>query len=347
MFSASVAWNQGVQNRVSATSSMLEQMKSIKMMGLAEYFLKHIKELRQDEIALSKAFRSRIVLNQVLGEVPSPIRCLRKPTTALTLTGHRTADLVQVFTPVIIIAAAVFWTSRQADERLSVAKAFTSLAIVTLVSSPLALLVHVRSTVAASLGCFSRIQKFLLLDGRTDDGTFVRQSDHPPGDIELHPYSLPAIELRGASFKAGNGTVLLEEADLCVKGGSCHMVTGPVGSGKSTALKAALGELRLTSGFAKVKGDSVAYCAQTPWLRNVSIRENVVGGAEFGFDAEWYGKVISACALDRDFAMAPRWDEQAVGSGGLSLSGGQQQRVVSSAFLSSLSSRGFPEYTWH
>lgn len=47
---------------------MLQQMKSIKMMELAEYFLIHIKELRQDEIRLSKAFRLRIVLNQLLSE---------------------------------------------------------------------------------------------------------------------------------------------------------------------------------------------------------------------------------------------------------------------------------------
>lgn len=48
------------------------------MMGLAEYFLKHIKELRQDEIGLSKAFRLRIVLNQLLGECRRPVSDLQK-----------------------------------------------------------------------------------------------------------------------------------------------------------------------------------------------------------------------------------------------------------------------------
>ncbi|KXX76197.1 Multidrug resistance-associated protein 1, partial [Madurella mycetomatis] len=176
-----------------------------------------------------------------------------------------------------------------------------------------------------------RIQKFLLLDERTDCRTFFN-AHYPPKerkgeDIELSSLSVPVVELRQASFRASDGTTLVKDADLCIKDGSCHIITGPAGSGKSSVFNAILGELYLTSGTAKFKRESVAYCAQTPWLRNVSVRENIVGGAEFGFDAEWYARVTSACALDRDFASVPHSDEMAVGSGGLSLSGGQKQRV--------------------
>lgn len=221
----------------------------------------------------------------------------------------------------------MFWTSPQAESRLSIAKAFTSLTIVTLVSGALGLLVAARATFAAALGCFSRIQKFLLLDERADYRTLVTAhcppKEQPVKDIELNPLSTAAVELRKASFRASDGTVFLKNADLCVKNGSCHIITGPVGSGKSSALKAILGELHLTGGSAHVKEDlSVAYCGQTPWLRNVSILENIVGGAEFGFDAEWYARVISACALDRDFALVPHWEAKAVGTRGLSLSRG-------------------------
>lgn len=68
MFNSRIAWNEGVERRVSATSSMLHQIKSIKMMGLAEYFRLHIKELRENEIRMSKAFRLRIVWSQMLGK---------------------------------------------------------------------------------------------------------------------------------------------------------------------------------------------------------------------------------------------------------------------------------------
>lgn len=233
--------------------------------------------------------------------------------------------------------AAVFWTSRNADGRLSIAKAFTSLAIVTLVSSPLALLVAVRSIVAASLGCFSRIQKFLLLDERSDYRNFLTThyspNEQPGQGIELSPLSWPMVELRQASFCAADGTVLVRNADVLIQDASCHVVLGPVGSGKSSLFNAILGELRLATGSAKLKMDSVAYCAQTPWLRNVSIRENIVGDAEFGFDAEWFTRVVTACALDRDFCSLPHGYETTVGSGGLSLSGGQKQRIVGFLYL--------------
>ena len=63
-----MAWNQGVQERVSATSSMLGQIKGIKMMGLSPFFSDHIQGLRQKEINLSLKFRYIIVLLEVIGK---------------------------------------------------------------------------------------------------------------------------------------------------------------------------------------------------------------------------------------------------------------------------------------
>jgi len=72
---------------------------------------------------------------------------------------------------------------------------------------------------------------------------------------------------------------------------------------------------------------SMAYCDQTPWLENRSIRDNILGQSPL--DEKWLATVLEACALDEDVRMFPLGDLTLVGSGGVSLSGGQKQRVVS------------------
>jgi ATP-binding cassette, subfamily C (CFTR/MRP), member 1 len=54
---AGVAWNMGVQKRVAVTSSMLSQIKRIKMMGLTEYVCDTVQGLRELELKLSIKFQ--------------------------------------------------------------------------------------------------------------------------------------------------------------------------------------------------------------------------------------------------------------------------------------------------
>ncbi|KAK0643218.1 P-loop containing nucleoside triphosphate hydrolase protein [Cercophora newfieldiana] len=311
---AKMAWNQGIQERVSATSSMLGQMKGIKMSGLGRFFAKHVQSLRDEEIKLSKTFRmSTILLNLIM-------------------------DMVDRFTPIIVITGAVFWT-RGDDRELPVAQAFTSITIVALVAQPMNHLLATRTLLQGTLASFTRIQSYLLLPDKKEYREFVDirfpeaatpDSKHKEA-IELNEIPAdgePTVEIRNATFETTDGKVLLRDANLVVKDGSCHMIAGLVGSGKSSVLKAIMGELKLTRGSVQVKESSVAYCAQSPWLRNVTIRENIVGGANLGFDADWFARVVQACALDQDFADIPDWDNSLVGSGGVILSGGQKQRVA-------------------
>jgi ATP-binding cassette, subfamily C (CFTR/MRP), member 1 len=65
---ARVAWNQGVQKRVAQTSSMLAQMKGIKMMGLSDYIMTSIQGYRVVEVNISKKFRMMVVWLNAIGE---------------------------------------------------------------------------------------------------------------------------------------------------------------------------------------------------------------------------------------------------------------------------------------
>jgi ABC-type bacteriocin/lantibiotic exporter with double-glycine peptidase domain len=105
------------------------------------------------------------------------------------------------------------------------------------------------------------------------------------------------------------------------------MLVGTVGSGKSTLLKSLLGELRFESGGISVATKNMAYCSQSPWLPNATVREIVCGipGHE---DLEWYRTVLHACAFDQDVLALPNNDDTLIGSRGVTLSGGQKQRLV-------------------
>lgn len=88
-----------------------------------------------------------------------------------------------------------------------------------------------------------------------------------------------------------------------------------------------LGEVPCLGGRVELSSESVAYCDQTPWHMNGTIRESIT--ALSPFDSNWYASVINACALEEDLAQFPKRDQAVIGSKGVALSGGQSQRIVS------------------
>ncbi|KAF9578851.1 hypothetical protein BGW38_005154, partial [Lunasporangiospora selenospora] len=115
------------------------------------------------------------------------------------------------------------------------------------------------------------------------------------------------------------------------------LIVGPTGSGKTALLLALLGELERVEGSlylprldyrangASDRGSGIAYVAQTAWLQNTSIRNNILFGREF--DQARYDAVVEGCALITDFEILEAGDATEIGEQGITLSGGQKQRV--------------------
>jgi ATP-binding cassette, subfamily C (CFTR/MRP), member 1 len=247
----------------------------------------------------------------------------------------------------VIIAATVFWTNR--GQNLSVAEAFTSLSIVSLVSNPIVNIIAAYPTFIGGLACFGRIQTFMVCTERNDyrsaafspqedstsnpnalDSAVVSQEMNSPLNLRAEAAS-PAINIKDASFSLQDGNdAVLENINITVQKPSLTIIVGPVGSGKSALLRAILGEARILRGSVQLDYGPIAYCDQAAWLRLGSIRDNILGPK--GLDEEWYQQVLWACALDEDVAHLKDGDQSLVGSGGIALSGGQKQRVVSVYF---------------
>lgn len=135
------------------------------------------------------------------------------------------------------------------------------------------------------------------------------------------------INVRNAYLASPNKhQSILKALNVRVRIGEMLAVVGPTGCGKSLFMRTLIGECNLKSGSFYVTPGPIAYCDQTPWLSNMSIRENIIGKSEF--NAGWYMEVLEACALSEDIRRLPGGDNYVVGSDGAKLSGGQKQRVV-------------------
>lgn len=98
----------------------------------------------------------------------------------------------------------------------------------------------------------------------------------------------------------------LDNLSVNFPAGKLTVITGPTGSGKTAMLTALLGEMELLEGKSSLpkfvtqvdeRGlrNSVAYAAQTPWLQQKSIKENILFGEPY--DEKRYDMTIEACAL--------------------------------------------------
>ena len=75
-------------------------------------------------------------------------------------------------------------------------------------------------------------------------------------------------------------------------------------------LQGLIGEMRRTAGAVKFHG-SVAYCPQSAWIQNATVRENITFGRPF--DEERYWKAVQDACLEADFELLPNGDMTEVG----------------------------------
>lgn len=115
----------------------------------------------------------------------------------------------------------------------------------------------------------------------------------------------------------------LHNINLNIKRGEFVIITGTIGTGKSSLLAAISGMMHRVSGRVITAGSVLS--AGQPWVQNATVRDNITFGKPF--DSQWYHDVVTACSLQRDFDILPAGDLTEVGERGITLSGGQKARI--------------------
>ncbi|KAI3479513.1 hypothetical protein L1887_58424 [Cichorium endivia] len=117
----------------------------------------------------------------------------------------------------------------------------------------------------------------------------------------------------------------MSHINVTIPKGELVAIVGPVGSGKSSFLQACIGEMRQTGGSVQWGSERVAYCSQSAWIQNATLRDNILFGQPF--DEERYWEAVKVSELEADLAILPAGDLTEIGEKGVNLSGGQKQRV--------------------
>ena len=224
------------------------------------------------------------------------------------------------------------------DETLLSAQAFASLSLISLVTKPLLLFSQALPSCAQAAACFGRIESYCLkkpasTQSDSQSSSFLHSFDCSIAMRQLlSPSSLSgsivSFEQADISWSSDASVLALRHLTLTIRPGLTAII-GPVASGKSTLLQSMIGETTLRSGSVTTIQSGVAFCAQTPWIMDDTIRRNITGDS--AFDQKWYDFSILCCGLQADLERMPQGDQMISGSNGTSLSGGQRQRVVSIA----------------
>ncbi|KAL2282719.1 hypothetical protein FJTKL_10350 [Diaporthe vaccinii] len=283
--------NKDTRSRLIA--EIVAMMKSIKLYSWGAAFMNKLNYVRNEQElkTLRKIGAAQAVANFTWSTTPFLVSCITFTVFVLTHKEPLTTEIV-----------------------------FPALALFNLLSFPLAVFPMVISSIVEATVAVGRLTAYLTAEELQPDAISWKPAVEDTGE--------ETISVHDGTFswdRHNENKNALQDITFSASKGELSCVVGRVGSGKSSFLQSLIGDLYKVKGNVTVHG-AVAYVAQTPWIMNATVKENIVFG--YRYDSNFYEKTIKACALLDDFAVLPDGDETVVGERGISLSGGQKARVA-------------------
>ncbi|KAK6706629.1 ABC transporter 7 [Fusarium graminearum] len=300
--------------RTNVTNEVLQNIRIIKYFAWEQRFGRIIDEKRQAEL---KALRSRFMVWALAVAIWNSV-------------------------PVLITFFSFLVYTFVEHKPLKPSIAFTAISLFMLLRVPLDqfgdMFAHVQETKVS----IDRVEEFLM-EEETDK--YIQL-----GLDNVDEDGVRRIGFKNATLTWGSKETVSEDStrafrlmdvDIDFKIGKLNIIAGPTGSGKTSMLMGLLGEMTLIEGGVYCPGgrsreevhpdpetglaNTIAYVAQSAWLVNANVRENIL--FSMPFEEQRYRDVIVACALERDLQILDNGDETLVGEKGITLSGGQKQRI--------------------
>ncbi|MCR2806014.1 ABC transporter ATP-binding protein [Paenibacillus soyae] len=171
--------------------------------------------------------------------------------------------------------------------------------------------------------------------------TYLHKDPPPIPEVSKNDNEkLRELAASGLTYRYPNSDNGIENIDLRLKRGQFLVITGRIGSGKSTLVRTLLGLLPKQQGTIRWNGQEVdpasflmppfaAYTPQVPRLFSDTLRENITAGKEDG-DLD---RAIRLSVMDKDIHDLDKGMETFVGPRGVMLSGGQIQRAATARML--------------
>ncbi|RED54915.1 ABC transporter ATP-binding protein [Cohnella lupini] len=173
-----------------------------------------------------------------------------------------------------------------------------------------------------------------------DEETEADAKDAAPLPSDERLNRLEANDLTFKYPETGRG---IEGINLSLARGTFTVVTGPIGSGKTTLVRTLLGLLPQDEGTIRWNGRKVsdagsffvpprsAYTAQVPRLYSDTLRENILLGEED--KADRLTRALHTSVLEDDIGHLQGGLDTVIGPRGVKLSGGQAQRTAAARML--------------
>lgn len=341
-------WLGAIEKRVNFTTRIVNQYRSVKMAGLSKLLASKVSWFREDEIRVSKTYRTYIVGIFSLSAYLSPFAKF------VHANNRNIAYVSNTIAPVLGFTIFVLSKTVHGSRVLDSTRAFSALTVFSLLTQAVSMFIQSILEVMNCLGCFERYQKYLADEQQSEETNRPKSIEEHEERYGMSPQNYEissSFELAGlnsspnhdtfadlsvdrtiviaknASIGWDNERSIISNVTFTISQGSLTVIQGDTASGKSTLVKALLGVAVVQRGSFNSRFPNAGYSSQEPWLMKGTVRENVIGPSKF--DAKWYEMVLDCCALNMDISRMGQGDQTLIGGEGIRLSGGQQSRLVS------------------